>query len=702
MKSRWSDADVSAFVARHSARWGEDLALRAYSSRLIGAEKSLVLHGGGNTSVKCVFTNLLGERIPAVCVKASGYDLAAIGLEGHTALDFDALRRLRALSDLDDGAMAVELLARRLDARAASPSIEGLLHVFIPAKYVDHTHADAILTLTNQRGGEARLREALGGKVLHLDYARPGFPLAKAVADALDRAPDCEAIVLAKHGLITWGETARDSYEKTISLVTRAEEYAAARARRTRTTVSSANPAEARERYLQAAPLLRGALAVREDDPDRPCRRFILRPLITDETLALVASSDGKAIALTPPLTADHLIRTKPFPMWIDEPAYEDEDKLKGQIAYAVAEYSRGYEDYFARHAAKLAPGIAAFDPHPRVILLPGIGAVCAGESVTEAGIARDIAAETIAVKSRIAAMGEYEGLAEEHLFDMEYLPLQRAKLSKSALPPLGREVALVTGAAGAIGAGICEELLKAGCHVAVSDLHGEALTSLAAELRKTCGERVFAVPLDVTDPESVREGFRRVIQGWGGIDIVVSNAGIAHVSPLADLDIEAYRRLERVNVEGTLHVISEAGLLFRRQGTGGDIVLVSTKNVFSPGAGFGAYSATKAAAHQLARIASLELAPIDVRVNMVAPDAVFSHGDRRSGLWAEIGPDRMKARGLDEKGLEDYYRGRNLLKARVTAVHVARAVLFFATRQTPTTGATIPVDGGLPDATPR
>ncbi len=200
----------------------------------------------------------------------------------------------------------------------------------------------------------------------------------------------------------------------------------------------------------------------------------------------------------------------------------------------------------------------------------------------------------------------------------------------------------------------------------------------------------------------SVREGFRRVIQAWGGVDLVVSNAGIAHVSPLAGLDIEAYRRLERVNVEGTLNVISEAGKLFRRQGTGGDIVLVSTKNVFAPGAGFGAYSATKAAAHQLARIASLELAPIDVRVNMVAPDAVFSHGNRRSGLWAEIGPDRMKARGLDEKGLEDYYRGRNLLKARVTAVHVARAVLFFATRQTPTTGATIPVDGGLPDATPR
>lgn len=702
MKSRWSDADAAAFVERYSKQWGENLALRAYSSRLLGAEKELVHHGGGNTSVKCVFSTILGEKIPAVYVKASGRDLATIEPEGHTGLDLDALRRLRILPALDDDAMTGELLARRFDARAASPSIEALLHAFTSAKFVDHTHADAILVLTNQSNGKERVREALGGNVVFLDYAKPGFPLAKAVADALDRSPGCEGVVLAKHGLLTWGESARASYEKTIDLVTRAEEYAASKLERTVRAGAVTDPVVARERYIQTAPILRGALAAKTDDPDRPYDRFILRPLITEDVLALVDSPEGKRIALTPPLTADHLIRTKPLPLWIDDPAYGDEAKLKGQIVYAVADYARRYEEYLARHADGFAPGVARFDPNPRVILLPGLGAVCAGAGVGDAGMARDITAETLAVKSKIAAMGTYEGLSEDHLFDMEYLPLQHAKLLKNDRPPLAREVALVTGAAGAIGAGVCEELLKAGCHVAVSDLHGEALTTLAVELRKTYGERVFAVPLDVTDTGSVKEGFRRVIQAWGGIDLVVANAGIAHVSPLTELDPEAYRRLERVNVEGTLNVIAEAGRLFRKQGTGGDIVLVSSKNVFSPGAGFGAYSATKAAAHQLARIASLELAPIDVRVNMVAPDAVFSHGTRRSGLWAEIGPDRMKARGLDEKGLEDYYRGRNLLKTRVTAVHVARAVLFFATRQTPTTGATIPVDGGLPDATPR
>jgi len=267
---------------------------------------------------------------------------------------------------------------------------------------------------------------------------------------------------------------------------------------------------------------------------------------------------------------------------------------------------------------------------------------------------------------------------------------------------PLRNKVALVTGAAGAIGYGICRGLLEKGCRVAATDLAGAKLDRLAAELKPMAPDRTIPVALDVTDPASVATGFEAVIRTWGGIDIVAINAGIAMVSPLKEIDLEAFRRLEKVNVEGTLLTLSATAHHFLRQGTGGDIIIVSTKNVPSPGAGFGAYSATKAACHQLGRIASLELAPHGVRVNMVAPDAVFGEGPFKSGLWEEIGPDRMRARGLDEKGLQDYYRSRNLLKARVTERHVANAVLFFATRQTPTTGATIPVDGGLPDATPR
>lgn len=267
---------------------------------------------------------------------------------------------------------------------------------------------------------------------------------------------------------------------------------------------------------------------------------------------------------------------------------------------------------------------------------------------------------------------------------------------------PLENRIAIVTGAAGAIGAGICRRLLETGCRVAATDIVKEKLDELVAEFQSPFPGRIIGVPMDVTDTATVAEGFASVCREWGGVDIVIVNAGIAAVGGLTELDVDTFRRLERVNVEGALITIAEAARWLSRQGTGGDIVLISTKNVFAPGAQFGAYSATKAAAHQLARIASLELAPFGIRVNMVAPDAVFSEGRRKSGLWAEVGPSRMQARGLDEKGLEEYYRTRNLLKARVTATHVANAVLFFATRQTPTTGATLPVDGGLPDATPR
>ena len=267
---------------------------------------------------------------------------------------------------------------------------------------------------------------------------------------------------------------------------------------------------------------------------------------------------------------------------------------------------------------------------------------------------------------------------------------------------PLANKVALVTGAAGAIGYGICTGLLENGCRLAATDLPGPKLDSFADDLRQTAPGRVIAVPIDVTDAKSVLAGLAQIIQTWGGIDLLVVNAGMATVSRLKEMDLEAFRKLEKVNIEGTLLTLREVANHFILQATGGDVIIVSTKNVPCPGAGFGAYSATKAACHQLGRIASLELAEFGVRVNMVAPDGVFSEGKYKSGLWAEVGPDRMKARGLDEKGLTEYYRSRNLLKIQITGRHVANAVLFFATRKVPTTGITLPVDGGLPDATPR
>jgi rhamnose utilization protein RhaD (predicted bifunctional aldolase and dehydrogenase)/NAD(P)-dependent dehydrogenase (short-subunit alcohol dehydrogenase family) len=702
MDNKWSDEKAAEFVERYGPRWGDDLALCTYLGTLVGSESRLVLHGGGNMSVKSSRANIFGESIPIIFVKASGFNMASMAPDGYTALNLEYLKKLRALPRISDEDMVNEFQTHLCNVHSSAPSIETLAHAFIPKKFIEHTHADAVLALTNQREGEALVREALGSDVLILEYMTPGFKLAQAAAAAYEKNPGCKAMVWMRHGLLSWGDTARETYETTIALATRAEEYVVRHGRRP-LIVQVPTPLEtAQKHFVEIAPIVRGMLARPTGDPDRPYERTILQFLASREVLDFVDSDRGKEIALTPPLTGDHLIRTKALPLWIDRPDYGNVDKLKAQLESGIRDYAAAYDAYMERYVSRMPKGVTRFDSLPRVLLMPGLGAICSGKNVCVSGIVRDIAAHTLSVKAQIATMGAYDGIEERDLFDTEYRLLQHAKLHEDKELPLSRQVALVTGAAGAIGSGICQALLEQGCHVAATDLPGENLTSLVRELSADFGPRILGVPLDVTNSRSVAAAFDSISRTWGGVDLVVVNAGTALVSSIEDIDLEAFRRLERVNTEGALLVLAAAGRHFRIQGTGGDIVLVSTENVFAPGAKFGAYSATKCGAHQLARIASLEMGPIDVRVNMVAPDAVFSSGSRKSGLWTEVGPDRMRSRGLMAEELEEHYRNRNVLKARITARHVANAILFFATRQTPTTGATIPVDGGLPDATPR
>jgi len=746
MDDRWDDADAERFVELHAPAWGEELALRVYSSRLLGTELDLVLHGGGNTSVKGSVRDLFGDERPALFVKASGRDLAAAEPADHPAADLERLRRVAAIpEELDDFALGRALRSALFDPEAPTPSLEAPVHAVVPGRYVDHTHADAILALSNRPAGARVVREALGADVVIVPYVTPGHPLSRAVAEAMAELPDAGrrsgAMVWLRHGLVTWGETARESYRRTIELVTRAEEYLETE-RRNRTVAAHGKAPEVPEsgeadaRWARVAPIFRGLLAVPSGDPDRPWRRVILRADRSPETLALLARPDLAEMVAGGPLTADHLIRTKAEPLVLGELPWGSPDDLGVHLTEAARGYEARYREYVERHRQRLPEGVEPFDPEPRVVLLPGCGVAAAGGSAKLASVALDIALHTLRVKAAVADAGaRYEGLSEGHLFDMEYRPMQIAKLRSAGSPPqspalspprnsnderemgqsateaeggrsrLAAGVALVTGAAGAIGEGICRELLAAGAHVAASDLAGERLDSLVEELTAEAPGRVLGVPLDVTDPDGpggVAAGFNAVARVWGGVDLVVVNAGAAHVATIETMELSDFERLERINVHGTLLVLGEAARHFRRQGTGGDVVVVSTKNVFAPGASFSAYSATKAASHQIGRIASQEMAGLDVRVNMVAPDAVFGGGERKSGLWQEVGPDRMRARGLTEEGLEEYYRGRNLLKARITARHVGRAVVFFARRETPTTGATLPVDGGLPDATPR
>ncbi len=681
MKSLWTDAGAADAVARWGGEAGEALALRTYASRLLGAEPALVLHGGGNTSVKEDARTRAGQTIPAIRIKASGRDLAVIEPEGHPALDLRALQSMRRGPELDDTALEDELRIHLLRSGAPTPSLESYVHAFLPGRCIDHTHAAAILALTNRTAGEAATRDALGAGVIVMPYVEPGLPLARAAADVFEKNPGAAGMVWMHHGLLTWGETARASYEATIALVTSAEEWLEKRGA-TVAFSERAPQAEPKERAVlaaweQVAPILRGALARAGGG-----QRLILRPILDRRTRDLLGAHGAQALAEAPPLTTDHLIRTRSRPLWLE--GLDDEDGMQGVVEEALEEWKNTGDD-----------GL------PRVVLIPGLGAAAIGEDAQRAEIAADIVMQTLRVKEAVAATGTYEGLPPAALKAMEYRPMQQAKLARGALPLAGR-TALVTGAAGAIGSGIARVLLEAGGHVALTDLDGPRLHDLAAELAGAAAGRVKAIPMDVTSAAQVAAGFGALVRAWGGIDLVVVNAGAAHVAALADLDLEAFRRLEAINVEGTLLVLGEAARRFQAQGAGGDIVVISTKNVAAPGARFGAYSATKAAAHQLGRIASLELAAIDVRVNMVAPDAVFGGPERPSGLWEEVGPDRMKARGLDAAGLREYYRERSLLKTAVTPEDVGRAVLFFAMRQTPTTGATLPVDGGLPDATPR
>jgi rhamnulose-1-phosphate aldolase/alcohol dehydrogenase len=704
MKNHWSDAEARQFCDRYAPRWGEALALRVYTSRLIGAEPDLVMHGGGNTSVKITRENLLGDRVDALCVKGSGWDLDSIEPEGFPALDLAWLRRLRKLEALSDEEMVNQLRTHLFDASAPNPSVETLLHALLPHPFIDHTHADAILALTNQPDGAELVRRALGDRVLVVPYVMPGFRLAKLAAEIFEGRPEAEGMVLLKHGLFTFAADARTSYERTVEYVDRAETFLRARLRGRSTVPSnSTEPGGARARMAQMGPVLRGLLASASGNPDQPFRRVILEQRATQEILGLLDSPQCASLASRGPLTPDHVIRTKAHHLYLAQPALHDLDALRAQLAGAIAAFRTQYDAYFAEQIRSKGVTRSKLDPDPRVLLIPGVGIVCAGKTRKDAAIAADIAEHTLRIKAAAESIGRYEPLDDSQLFDMEYWSLEQAKLGKEAEQPLSRQVALVTGAAGAIGVATCIELAKAGAHVVLTDVDEAALERAREKVLHVAGRSACAaVKMDVTDETSVSAAFDHACAVFGGVDIVVANAGIAHVSALSDLDAGQFRKVLDVNLGGYFLTLRAAARVMRAQGTGGNVVINASKNVFAPGADFGAYSASKAAGHQLGKVAAIELAPFGIRVNMINADAVFAEGDTPSGLWQQIGPDRARSRGIPPEKLQEFYRDRNLLHAEVTGAHVGRAVVFFASNQTPTTGATLPVDGGIAAAFPR
>jgi rhamnulose-1-phosphate aldolase/alcohol dehydrogenase len=698
MHNRWSEAGAARALERWGKPWGEAVALRCYSSRLIGADPALVLHGGGNTSCKDRATDVLGESREALFVKGSGWDLADLEPPGLPAVDLSFLRRMRALEVLSDEDMVNAQRTHLFDASAPNPSVETLLHAFLPHTFVDHSHANAIVALTNTVHGQAIVREALGADVAIVPYVMAGFQLARLAADVHDAHPGCIGLVLMNHGLFTFGDTAEQSYSRHIEVVQRAEDFLNGVAGPPVDVPIDVD--SAKRRALRLLPMLRGSLS-RHRQPG--AQRWILDYRGAQHVLGHVNRPDIHGLALSGPLTPDHVIRTKRLPLFLDLDPAADDAAWQAQITAKMDAFRDAVDREFEDCAAA-AGGVDAYtrlDNTPRVVIVPGVGLFGVGASPKAARIAADIAEHTLHTKVVSSALGVWRGLDRHQLFEMEYWSLEQAKLGRGRAPALARRVAMITGGAGAIGVGVARVLRESGAVVALLDCDAAALER-AVDALEGPAEDLLCCIADVTDPVSIRQAFDAVLLRWGGVDLVVVNAGIADQGNLGQMPHERWQRVVDVNLGGAWNTLDEAARRLISQDTGGGVVVVSTKNVAAPGKGFAAYSASKAGAHQLARVAALELAESGIRVNLVAPDAVFSEGDVPSGLWQSVGPDRAASRGMTLAELPEFYRQRNLLKRTVTGADVGRAVVFFASEQTPTTGAVLPVDGGLPAAFPR
>jgi rhamnulose-1-phosphate aldolase/alcohol dehydrogenase len=686
MRSRWDDAEAATL---------SDLDLLVYASRLVGAETSLVVWGGGNTSIKTVEKDHRGREVPVLRVKGSGSDLKSIQRKDFPGVRMDDIRALLDREDMGDQEMVDYLAHGLVDVGGSRPSIETLLHGFVTAHAVVHTHADAIVSLTNNDRARDVVAGVYGKDVIALAYRRPGFKISKDVADTITEHPEARALLLERHGTITWGATVREAYEATIELITRAEDAIAERKRGRRVfggpRVPLREPAERRELAVGLAPRLRGLLS-------RPRRTIVT----FDDSAAVgefASSVDAAAVSQVGPATPDHTIYTRRLPCYVDAGAGADAAGLATAIEASLAAFARDYTAYVDTHRP---PDLKLADALPRVVLVPGLGMFTSGRDRRTAGIVSDIYHHTIDVIGGASAFGRYVSLSAKDAFDVEYWPLELYKLTLA--PPekeLARRIALVTGGASGIGRAIARRLAAEGAHVVVGDLDAAGAARTADEIVSAVGAgRARGLAMDVTSEASVRAAVEETVLAYGGLDILVSNAGVAHSAPVAAMALEDWERSFAVNARGHFLVAREAMRLLIAQGIGGALVFIATKNVMAPGKDFAAYSAAKAAQAQLAKVLALEGAPHGIRANIVNPDAVFQD----SKLWSdEVRRQRAAAQGIAVENLEDFYRKRNLLAVRILPEDVAEAALFLASdRSAKTTGCTITVDGGVREAFPR
>ncbi len=686
MRSRWNEAEANEL---------HGLDLLVYASRLVGAETSLVIWGGGNTSIKTRERDHRGRDIAVLRVKGSGSDLKSVQKKDFPGVRMDDIAALLGRDEMGDEEMVSYLAHALQEPAGVRPSIETLLHGFLSAGAIVHTHADAVVSLTNNDRAHDTVEGVYGKDVIALPYRRPGFRISRDVADAIRDRPDAKALLLERHGTITWGTTVREAYEGTIELISRAEAAIAERKRGRRIFGGARTPVREaparRQTALTVAPRLRGLLGRRR----RVVVTFDDAPAVTE----FVSSADAPRISQIGPATPDHTIYAKRLPCFVTATGTETDAELATAIERSVERFVTDYTRYFEENRFE---GAQLGDPLPRVVLVPGLGMFTSGKDRRTAGIVSDIYHHTIDVLGNAEGFGTYVSLSAKDAFDVEYWPLELYKLTLA--PPekeLARRIALVTGAGSGIGRAIARRLAAEGAHVVAGDVDGASARRTADDIVRDVGSgRALGLEMDVTREASVRAAFEETVLAYGGLDVLVSNAGIAHSSPVVRLGLADWERSFAVNSTGHFIVAREAMRLMIAQGLGGALVFVATKNVMSPGKDFAAYSAAKAAEAQLAKVLALEGAPHAIRSNIVNPDAVFQD----SKLWSEeIRRERAAAQGITVEQLEDFYRKRNLLGVNILPEDVAEAVLFLASdRSAKTTGCTLTVDGGVRDAFPR
>ena len=671
MQNLWSDGEAKAAIAQHAAKGiGEDLALRVYTTRLLGGEPRLVLHGGGNTSVKTRVADITGAAVDVLCVKGSGWDMGTIEAPGLPAVRLEPLRELVGLQALSDEDMVNVQRCNLLDSKSPNPSVETLLHAFLPHKFIDHTHSNAVLALTDQPDGEALAADVYGKRAALVPYVMPGFALAKKTNEISRANPDVEGLILLKHGIFSMGATAEEAYVRMIDLVTLAEKRLA---RETRKIFPGATLPGKIATAAEVAPILRGLTSLPAKDGGREAsQRFVLEFRTNPGILAYVGGKEVARYSQQGPVTPDHAIRTKGVPLVVPAPEAGELDAFKAGAKAALDRFVADYHAYFQRHNVRQMPSKTELDPLPRVVLVPGLGLFGVGNSSKDAKIAADLAETTVEVVADAERLGTYECIPEPDIFDIEYWSLEQAKLGAVAEKPLARRIAVVTGGASGIGAATAAAFAKEGAEVVVLD----------RDVSKVKG---FAIACDVTNPAEVRAAFDRIAATYGGVDIVVSNAGAAWQGRIGDVDEKVLRESFELNFWAHQSVAQNAVRIMRAQGLGGCLLFNASKQAVNPGPDFGPYGLPKAATLFLSRQYALDHGGDAIRSNAVNADRI------RSGLLTDqMIAERSRKRGLSEAD----YMGGNLLGLEVTAADVAQAFVSLA-KATKTTGAVITVDGG-------